>query len=115
MTVYVDAWVASQGQRSVALTCGQRNVHRSLTTQEADVFLRHARDSRLYRARGIGADLRASDLWLATMKVTDSGQIVILVISGNPEFASGPRRDLVAFLLNLFTELRTRIDSVTGK
>jgi hypothetical protein len=48
-------------------------------------------------------------------RVTDSGQIVILVVSGNSDFASGPRRDLVALLLKLFTELRTRIDSVNGK
>jgi hypothetical protein len=115
LTVRVDVWVTGNGRKSVALSCGGRQAHRTLTPQEADDFLRLARDSQLYRARGIGRDGRGSHMWLTTMKVTDRGLIVILVVSGNSEFASGPRQELVQFLQKLFIELRDRLESPNRK
>ena len=115
LTVHVDVWAASNGRRSVALSCDSRGAHRTLTTQEADDFLRLARDSQLYQASGIGGDGRSGDLWLATLKVADGGLIVVLVVSGNPEFASGPRRELLQLLQKLFIELRARLESTNRK
>ena len=115
LTVHVDVGEVSRGRRSVGLACGGRQAHRTLSPQEADDFLRLARSSQLYRARGIGGDGRAAHLWLATMKVTDRGRIVILVVSGNPEFASGPRRELTDLFQELFIELRDRLESPNQK
>ena len=115
LTVEFYVQAATQGRTSVALSCGQAKAHRWLTANEADDFLRLARDSQLYRARGVGADLRGADLWFATIEVIDSGRIVVLVVSGNSEFANGPPRDLVAFLEKLLTELRPRLTVITGK
>ena len=108
LTAHVELWTSGKGPRSVALSCGDRRAHRPLTPHEANDFLRLARDSQLYRARGIGRDGRAGDAWLATLKVTDRGLIVILVVSGNPEFESGLRRELLEFLSKLFSELKPR-------
>ncbi|MBA2303837.1 MAG: hypothetical protein H0W08_14560 [Acidobacteria bacterium] len=115
LTTHVDVWAASKGRRSVALSCDGRKAHRTLTQQEADDFLRLARGSQLYRARGIGRDGCGGDAWLASVKVTDGGLIVVLVVSGNPEFDSGPRREVLEFLQKLFTELRPRLESANRK
>jgi hypothetical protein len=111
LTARVDIWRSSKGQKSVALSCDGRKAVRPFTSEEAADFLRLARNAQLYRARGIGRDGRAGDTWLATLKVTDGALIVILVVSGNPEFDSGPRRELVELLRKLFTELRPRLVS----
>ena len=77
LTVHVDVWAASNGRRSAALSCDSRGAHRTLTTQEADDFLRLARDSQLYQARGIEGDGRSGDLWLLTLKVAD-GELIVM-------------------------------------
>ena len=115
LTAHVDVSAAIIRRSSAALSCDRRQAHRTLTPKEADDFLRLARDSRLYRVRGIGRDGRAGDAWLATIKVEDKGQIVILVISGNREFDSGPRRELLQLLQGLLTELRPLLKSAHGK
>ena len=93
----------------VALTCDGQKAHRPMDVKESDEFLSLAREARLYQAVGIGGDARGADMWFATMKVTDRGAIVILVVSGNEEFGSGPRRSLLQFLQNRFVELRPRL------
>jgi hypothetical protein len=115
LTAHVDVWTASQGEKSIALSCNGRHASRTLTPAEANEFLRLARDSELYRARGIGRDGRGGDAWLATMKVTDGGMIVVLVVSGNPDFASGPRRELSDSLGNFLIELTPRLESAKRK
>lgn len=109
LTAHVDVWKSRKGPRSVALSCDGRHAVRPLTAQEADDFLRLAKDAQLYRARGIGRDGRAGDAWLATLKVTDGALIAVLVVSGNPEFDNGPRRELLDLLQKLLTELRPRL------
>jgi hypothetical protein len=94
LTAHVDVMEIG-GRRSVALSCDGREAVRPLTPQESKDFLRLARDAQLYRTRGIGRDGRAGDAWLATLKVTDGGLMVILIVSGNPEFDPGPRRELL--------------------
>jgi hypothetical protein len=115
LTAHVDVFTASQGEKSTALSCNGRRAYRTLTSQEANDFLRLARDADLYRARGIGRDGRGGDAWLATMKVTDGALIVVLVVSGNPEFASGPRRQLSDFLQKFFVELTPRLEPAKRK
>jgi len=56
-------------------------------------------------------DGRAGDAWLATLKVTDGGLIVILVVSGNAEFGTGRRRELLDFLDKRLSELKLRFKS----
>lgn len=109
LTVQVDVWKSREGRRSAALSCDRRAAMRPLTAEEAEDLLRLARSAQLYRARGIGRDARASDAWLATLKVTDGGAIVVLVVSGNPEFENGPRRELLELLEKLLFELRPRL------
>jgi hypothetical protein len=87
-----------------------RKAHRDLSVSEADELLRLARTSNLYATRGVGRDTRYADMWLATLKVVDQGAAVILVVSGNREFESEPRRSLLQFLQQRLVELRPRLE-----
>jgi hypothetical protein len=58
---------------------------------------------------------RSGDLWLATLTVKDRGYMVMLVISGNPEFDSGSRSRLMDFLRSLLVELRERLETVQNR
>jgi hypothetical protein len=80
------------------MICDRLRANRELTDTEAADFLRLARAANLYATKGVGRDGRAGDLFLTTLTVHDQGAIVMLVVSGNPEFDSGARRELLAFL-----------------
>lgn len=97
---------------SVALACDGRKAYRPLDTKEADEFLHLARQAKLYHTVGIGGDTRPADMWFATLKVVDRGAIVILVLSANREFGSGPRRSLLQFLEKRLVELRPRLEPI---
>jgi hypothetical protein len=101
------------GAGVVSLSCaqGRQRTHRSLRSEEVKRVLQLARDSQLFSARGVGTDGRSGNLWLATLTVKNRGHMVMLVISGNPEFDSGPRSRLMDFLRNLLVELRRRLQT----
>jgi hypothetical protein len=101
-----------EGVASLSCAQGRQRAHRSLRLEEVKRFLQLARDSQLFTARGVGTDGRSGDLWLATLTVKDRGYMMMLVISGNPEFDSGPRSRLMDFLRNLLVELRGRLEAV---
>jgi hypothetical protein len=105
LTVNVGVPAASLKEGWVVLSCDGRKANRTLTVKEADEFLRLARNSHLFCARGVGRDGRAGDAWLATLTVADLGFIVKLVVSGSPEFGSGPRRQLLQFLQQRLIEV----------
>jgi hypothetical protein len=112
----LDVGLPTTGPREdgVSLSCAQerQRARRNLRPAEANRFLELARDSQLFTARGVGTDGRSGDLWLATLTVKDRGYIVMLVISGNPEFDGGPRSRLMDFLRDLLVELRGRLEAV---
>jgi hypothetical protein len=59
--------------------------------------------ARLFDGDHIGADQSASDLPFHTLMVRSSSpdrRAVVLVVTGNPTFSSGPRRALFDWLIN---------------
>ena len=110
-TVHPPALV--KGSAAIVLMCNDRRADRMLTERESTDFLRLARASTLYATKGIGRDGRGGHLFFTTLKVEDAGAIVILVVSGNPEFGSGPRREFLTLLTQWFTELRPRVARIS--
>jgi hypothetical protein len=103
----ISAW---EGDGSISLRCGlspdtigaahdgrppERS--RQLTGKESAELRRLCSSARLFDGGYIGADLTASDSVFEILKFTD-GRTAVLVTSGNPTFASGPRKALLDWL-----------------
>ncbi|MEM8931532.1 MAG: hypothetical protein AAGE94_10170 [Acidobacteriota bacterium] len=78
-----------------------------LTSTERDDFVAVLQRARLFDGGHVGTDTTPTDGPFDTLRMNNGGATAILVTSGNPTFAVGPRRELMQSL----DALRRRLDS----
>jgi hypothetical protein len=82
-----------------------------LDPDEADRLLATMKQAKLFGGGHVGTNTTSSDGPFDTLRVSNGSATAVLVVSGNPSFATGARREL----LRLLTELRARLDGTLAR